>query len=732
MSSNTVIQLLRSYANSAPLTLNDGEPAYSFVSRKLFIGNNTTGILTIGGEHYTTLIDANTYYATPGTIVTRDVTGGSEFNNVLANTVNANNTIYAGLGGAEPLPGATNPIIGGGGDANNYVQVYVRNINAGRYASADFIAYPDNGSDVSGWLDLGIGSSSPDPDEFYSIIGTNEGYLMMSAPNGSGSSGNLVIATDSTGTYNDIVFSTGGFTGDHPPIAHFRSGQGLVVDATTFSTGNGTGALVVAGGASIGDSLHAEVIYDSNNRVLTEVTTKSGPGISVSNSRSGSVETITYNNTGVISLTANTNELTANTTTGNLVVGLATTTVSAATYGGVTQIPSFTVDNFGRLTFAGNNTISTSFTIAGNTGSPDVVNTSETLTLIGNGTGITTAITDNKVTFATDNTVVRSNTSTIGPQSILTDVSITGNLTVQGAQTISNTTIVQTTDSLIKLASNNVTDVLDIGFYGQYDSSGTKYAGLFRKAADQFYLFKDVDTDPTGNVITFTSANRATLDTNITGGTVSGLAANVAIADGGTNANAFVASQITYFDGTRLSSLANTGTAGTYGSNAYLPVITTDDYGRVSNVSNTAIGIDTSQVITGILPIARGGSNNDTYTSGALLRFNGTGFSSVANTGTAGTYGNTSYIPVITTDDYGRVSGVTNTAISMDASQITSGTLPVVYGGTGSSSFTANGVVISSMTSTGALTSVTGSSYQVMQLNAAGIPVFAGLNGGTF
>jgi hypothetical protein len=43
--------------------------------------------------------------------------------------------------------------------------------------------------------------------------------------------------------------------------------------------------------------------------------------------------------------------------------------------------------------------------------------------------------------------------------------------------------------------------------------------------------------------------------------------------------------------------LATTGTAGTYGNNAYVPVITTDAYGRVSSVANTAISIPISQVI---------------------------------------------------------------------------------------------------------------------------------------
>ena len=43
----TTIQILRSYSNSAPVTLDDGQLAYSFVSNTLFIGSNT-GVKIIG------------------------------------------------------------------------------------------------------------------------------------------------------------------------------------------------------------------------------------------------------------------------------------------------------------------------------------------------------------------------------------------------------------------------------------------------------------------------------------------------------------------------------------------------------------------------------------------------------------------------------------------------------------------------------------------------------------
>jgi len=49
---NTSIQILRSYANTAPSSLADGELAYSFKSNTLFIGNTTNHVIPIAGLNY--------------------------------------------------------------------------------------------------------------------------------------------------------------------------------------------------------------------------------------------------------------------------------------------------------------------------------------------------------------------------------------------------------------------------------------------------------------------------------------------------------------------------------------------------------------------------------------------------------------------------------------------------------------------------------------------------------
>jgi len=80
--------------------------------------------------------------------------------------------------------------------------------------------------------------------------------------------------------------------------------------------------------------------------------------------------------------------------------------------------------------------------------------------------------------------------------------------------------------------------------------------------------------------------------------------------------------------------------------------------------SNASLTFTTS---TGLLSANSVTTNNSiikNLTAGAILITNASNtVISLANTGTAGTYANASHMPVITTDVYGRVSGITNTAI---------------------------------------------------------------------
>ena len=419
----------------------------------------------------------------------------------------------------------------------------------------------------------------------------------------------------------------------------------------------------------------------------------------------------------------------------NIPLTLGSTGVSAGTYGGATQVPTFAVDAKGRITSAANVAISTTLNIAGDTGTDAVALSTDTITFVG-GDGITTVAysANSNVRFDVDNTVVRTTGGTISG-----DLAVTGNLVVSGNTITQDVETIIVQDSLVKYAANNAADALDIGFYGQYTSAGTKYATFFRDASDsgKFKLLVDGTTEPSAaNTVTTAGFTTGTLIANIEGGTVSGLSSDIAVADGGTGAGTFTAGAILIGNGTSaLQTLANstfTLTGGLAAANT-ISSLTVDAYGRLTAATGSAIAIGASQITSGTLPIARGGTNQTTYTTGAALQFDGTSISTLANTGTAGTFANASHVPVITTDAYGRVSAVTNTSIAIAATQITSGTLGVTRGGTGFGSYTANGVIIGGVTSTSALTSVASSTEgHVLQVSSSGVPTFAHLNGGSF
>lgn len=199
---------------------------------------------------------------------------------------------------------------------------------------------------------------------------------------------------------------------------------------------------------------------------------------------------------------------------------LKTTGVSAGTYGGETQIPVITVDDKGRLSYAANVSIATTLSIAGDVGGPNTVDLlTQTLEIAG-GEGITSTVSGQTITLDVDTTVVRSNTAML-KQTIDGDVEISGNLIVTGNVTTIDVQTLNVADPLIYLASNNYTsDVVDIGFVGNYfDGSTQRHAGVYRHAGDQqFYIFDNYDQEPTDDLINPADASfrLATLHANLT------------------------------------------------------------------------------------------------------------------------------------------------------------------------------------------------------------------------
>jgi len=260
------------------------------------------------------------------------------------------------------------------------------------------------------------------------------------------------------------------------------------------------------------------------------------------------------------------------------------TAVTAGSYGDSSNVATFTVDAQGRITAAGTASIATSLDIAADTGTDTLDLLTDTLSVNG-GTGVSTSVglsgaisvdigqdvgTSSDVTFGSVSTnTIKNSTGTTALTLDGANVTVAGNLTVSGTTTTVNSTTLSVTDPLVFVGNdNNTTDAVDLGLFGMYDNSGDKYSGIFRDASDgKWKLFKDLQTAPTTTVNTagtgYTVATLvANLEGSLSGGTVSGLSAAIAVADGGTGAGTFTAKGILYGNGTSALQATSVGTAG--------------------------------------------------------------------------------------------------------------------------------------------------------------------------
>jgi len=97
------------------------------------------------------------------------------------------------------------------------------------------------------------------------------------------------------------------------------------------------------------------------------------------------------------------------------------------------------------------------------------------------------------------------------------DVEVSGNLVINGTLTTVNTNNLVVRDNIIKLATGNLTDSLDSGFFVNYNT--TQFAGLARDHTDGVFKLFDTSTEPSTTV---DFANAATLKAYLkSGGLVS-------------------------------------------------------------------------------------------------------------------------------------------------------------------------------------------------------------------
>jgi hypothetical protein len=460
--------------------------------------------------------------------------------------------------------GLTDVALGIQGSSTSFVQAALVNTGTGTSSSADFIAYASNGTNESGWIDMGITNQSFD-DPAFTLTGPGDGYLFMSGAIAgivevsqyNVASGTLnIITADPHQMIQGVIFdlvlpaapalegrytvaSAPSSTQVAVPVPNGYSGGNVSLTSVINSQINkftGDGNLVLAtDGTGLANNIiiAAGGLVEGNEQII--ITPTDGIDITGDVRIAGSTA---MTDTVYVGSNAKTFEISADLTNPGAVFELngepyaqiaihnqsSNSSTDIIAYANTGDDASGWID----MGITGSTFSDTTFPITGPHDGYIFMEAPEGTTGEGNlviATGSNG--TDNKIVFAaggygsgdTQMTIIPNDrvhieipTASVSPTTgaltvvggvgISGDVNIAGDIVFGGTGTTLSTTTLAVADPIVFVGDGNASDATDLGLVGEYTSSGTKkYSGIVRDASDGIIkLFKDATTKPSGTV----------------------------------------------------------------------------------------------------------------------------------------------------------------------------------------------------------------------------------------
>jgi hypothetical protein len=589
---NTVIQLKWSDISSTPTSLNVGEAAYSNTSNKLFIGDTTGNVLTIGGKYFT---DQQGLIFTKTNVAFDTANSAASYANAAFATANS------GTGAASAGQYANAAFL----QANT--PSYTAN-SAASYANSGFSkansAY-DNAATAQGTADTaltaaGTAQSSADAASSYAnsafITANNNSGVNLTQNNNISSaasyanSGFALANSAFTRANNSINANTGGtITADLVITGNLTvQGNTTYVDTRTITTGDSL--IHLANNNTAGDTVDIGFYgtYNASGQKYTGLVRQAGADYFLFK---GLTSDPTANVLAAGSLTiANTGTLTANLTT-SVITNFTGTDLKIGPTGKETTIVSSTGVIQPYSAFVGGNYSGNQIDVSS----------------VGFGTQIKGLYEGVDIRVSADGS--GANVSQFKPDGTVT---LFGSVTAAG---VNLNSLVNTAYTQANTAATNATS-----------------AGVYANAA-----FATANTGASAG----SSANAAFATANSAASY-----ANSAFATANNNSgvnltqNTNISSAASYANAAFLT--ANTDvtnisiTAADYGSASSVAAFRIEANGRISSANSTAIAIAASAITSGTLGVTRGGTGANTFTNNGVLLGQGTSAFSTASSSTEG------------------------------------------------------------------------------------------------